>query len=88
MFLAILSICTDEELDSSGEESDSEEEARLSRIARGVDSEEAEARKAAETRERKERMRSKVLAVGRMARAFKLLRFVIHIPYSPLLCGC
>jgi serine/threonine-protein phosphatase 2B catalytic subunit len=67
MFLAILAICSEEELIES-DESDSDKERELSNLATR---EEAE--------ERKEKIRNKVLAVGRMARAFKILRFVPYL---------
>jgi hypothetical protein len=63
MFLAILSICTEEELVSDeGEDLDKEE--KLANLALTDD----------QIMEKKEKMRNKVLASGRMARAFKLLR--------------
>jgi serine/threonine-protein phosphatase 2B catalytic subunit len=64
MFLAILSISTEEELLDSEEESDIDEEEKLANLALTDD----------QILEQKEKIRSKVLAVGRMARAFKMLR--------------
>ena len=71
MFLAILSICTDEELHDSEEESDLDEEEKLANLALTDD----------EILEKKEKIRNKVLAVGRMARAFKMLRcdLLLHL---------
>ena len=68
MFLAILSICTEEEL-ADYDSADSDEEERLANLALTDQ----------EIDERRERIRNKVLAVGRMARAFKMLRFVLMI---------
>jgi len=64
MFLAILSISTEEELHDSEDESDLDEEEKLANLALTDD----------EILEKKEKIRNKVLAVGRMARAFKMLR--------------
>lgn len=71
MLLAILSICSEEELeDSSSEESTD------------VDSDGAETRTItdlgltpAEIAQRRQQIKNKILAVGRMQRVFTLLRF-------------
>ncbi len=76
MFLAILAICSDEELHDSDSE-DSEAEGRLTDLAMR---EEAE--------ERREKIRNKVLAVGRMARAFKILRCADTVSLATLNSDC
>ena len=62
MLLAILSICSQEELDSEGEEEAPEEEAvRTEALAA-----------------RRQAIKSKIMAVGRMQKVFQILRFVYH----------
>ena len=64
MLLAILSICSQEELDS---ESDGDEE----------EVQEEDAAKAAEAiAARRQAIKSKIMAVGRMQKVFQILRFV------------
>jgi serine/threonine-protein phosphatase 2B catalytic subunit len=62
MLLAILSICSQEELDtdSDGDEDDNAEN--------------KEEKAAEEIRQRREQIRKKILAVGKMQRVFSLLR--------------
>jgi serine/threonine-protein phosphatase 2B catalytic subunit len=61
MLLAILSICTAEELEeSSSEEGDEIETPRGEEEAR-----------------RRQEMRAKIMAVGRMRKVFQLLRYVV-----------
>jgi serine/threonine-protein phosphatase 2B catalytic subunit len=77
MLLAILSICSEDELSTLGEESSSEGSTE-------VDSDDAETRKiaesvpstAADVAQRRQQIRNKILAVGRMQRIFTLLRSV------------
>ena len=57
MLLAVLSVCTAEELEESSEEE-----------------EEEETTKAVENARRRQEMRNKILAVGRMRKVFQLLR--------------
>jgi len=59
MLLAVLSVCTEEELEESSDEEDSLADLALSE---------------SEIAERRQAIKNKVLAVGRMARVFKLLR--------------
>ena len=72
MLLAILSICSQEELNESDEESD-----------------EAEAHASTEDlAARRQLIKNKILAVGRMQKVFKLLRFVSILFFFFLFCGC
>lgn len=64
MLLAILSICSEEELIES--DSDDEEETRAL----------ADAATGAEYQQRKQQIKNKIMAVGRMQRVFQLLRSV------------
>lgn len=66
MLLAILSTCSQEELDS---ESDGEGEV-------------AEVQSAEAIAARRQRIKSKILAVGRMQKVFQILRFVLFFPAS------
>lgn len=65
MLLAILSICSEEELEDESE-SDSDSEARIIREA-GITQ--------AEYAQRRQQIKNKIMAVGRMQRVFQLLRF-------------
>ena len=59
MLLAVLSVCSEEELDT-----ESDEEAK-------------EAQAAEEIQKRREQIKNKIRAVGRMQRVFTLLRYVV-----------
>lgn len=67
MLVAVLNTCTKEELEEE------DEEVETSIVSRGVGSE--------EHNERRKVIKNKILAVGRMARVFALLRYVhfIHV---------
>ena len=62
MLLAILSICSQEELDTDSDDDDKAEN--------------KEEKAAEEIRQRREQIRKKILAVGKMQRVFSLLRWV------------
>lgn len=84
MLLAILSICSEEELESDEEErkiSDEDEDEFEEDGTRAI----ADlARSPRHISERREEIKAKVLAVGRMRRVFQILRFVLHaVPLSP-----
>ena len=66
MLLAILSICSQEELDS---ESDGEEEVQ----------EQEEALRTEAIAARRQAIKNKIMAVGRMQKVFQILRFVSFI---------
>ena len=67
MLVAVLNTCTKEEL----EEFDDDESTLVSHTARPE-----------ESAERRKVIKNKILAVGRMARVFALLRCVVCYPYS------
>ena len=66
MLLAILSICSQEELDS---ESDGEDEEEVQ--------EEEEALRTEAVAARRQAIKNKIMAVGRMQKVFQILRFVV-----------
>jgi serine/threonine-protein phosphatase 2B catalytic subunit len=65
MLLAILSICSEEELEETDSESDEETRA----LADAAMSPE-------EHQQRRQQIKNKIMAVGRMQKLFQLLRFV------------
>ena len=69
MLLAILSICSEEELDVSDDDEE-ESEARTRHLAEAAMTER-------EYEMRKQQIKNKILAVGRMQRVFQLLRYVL-----------
>jgi hypothetical protein len=69
MLLAILSICSEEELDISDDDEE-ESEARTRHLAEAAMTEK-------EYEMRKQQIKNKILAVGRMQRVFQLLRYVL-----------
>lgn len=70
MLIAILSICSKEEL-----EEDEEEDAVIAAPA----PRKGEVAKGSEKEERRKAIRNKILAVGRMSRVFSLLRCVDNV---------
>lgn len=68
MLLAILSICSEEELVES--DTDTEDDAETKTLADAVAGN-------AEYTARKQQIKNKIMAVGRMQRVFQLLRYVI-----------
>ena len=66
MLVAVLNCCSKEELDET-----SDDEASISPSSTGTE----------ESLERRKVIKNKILAVGRMARVFALLRFVIVFLY-------
>lgn len=67
MLLAVLSVCSEEELG----ETDSEGEGDLQALA--------DAAQLGDYQQRREEIKNKVLAVGRMQRVFQILRFVLRL---------
>jgi serine/threonine-protein phosphatase 2B catalytic subunit len=65
MLLAILSICSEEELTEDGESTSDEDETRTLAEA---------AMSPTDYQARKQQIKSKIMAVGRMQRVFQLLR--------------
>lgn len=79
MLLAILAVCSDQELESASSEEDDAERSR----ALDSDSDSDDTRTVAdlaltpnEISARRQEIKNKILAVGRMQRIFQLLRFV------------
>lgn len=68
MLLAVLSVCSEEELEDSG----SEEEVPGAGIATDL------ALSPSELAARRQQIKNKILAVGRMQRVFQLLRYVTY----------
>lgn len=66
MLVAVLNTCTKEELEESSDEETTSEVSTADKMAE-------------ESSERKKVIRNKILAVGRMARVFSLLRYVLII---------
>lgn len=75
MLVAVLNTCTKEEL----EESSDEETDLTSEVS-------SEPKTPDDSAERKKVIRNKILAVGRMARVFSLLRYVAYPTFS-IVCG-
>ena len=81
MLLAILSVCSDQELESVSSE---EEDAERARALEDDDSDSGdEARTVlsaggSDISQRKQEIKNKILAVGRMQRIFQLLRYVLE----------
>lgn len=67
MLLAILSICSDDELDETEEDAST----------RGM---EEPPQSPTDIQHRRQQIKNKIMAVGKMQRVFQLLRFVFHIP--------
>ncbi len=86
MLLAILSVCSDQELGSVSSE---EEDAERARALNDSDSEEGDETRTVtdlspnEISERRQEIKNKILAVGRMQRIFQLLRYVPPRPLLP-----
>ncbi|CCM01263.1 uncharacterized protein FIBRA_03312 [Fibroporia radiculosa] len=76
MLLAILSVCSDTELEESSYASSDEDEERARALAE-LDDEEEEMRMTEHVHpsERRQEIKNKILAVGRMQRVFQLLRY-------------
>ena len=78
MLLAILSVCSDRELeDVCSHTSSEEDEERARAIAEAEEDEEEHVHPS----ERRQEIKNKILAVGRMQRVFQLLRYVV-LPLS------
>lgn len=77
MLLAILSVCSDRELEESSYASSDEDEERARALAE-LNDEEEEMHMAEHVHpsERRQEIKNKILAVGRMQRVFQLLRYV------------
>ena len=67
MLLAILSICSEEELTEDGDSSSDDDTRTLAEAAMSP----------TEYQARKQQIKNKIMAVGRMQRVFQLLRFVL-----------
>jgi serine/threonine-protein phosphatase 2B catalytic subunit len=70
MLLAVLSVCSREELED--ESSSSDEEAERAIVSEATSAEDSTARR--------QQIKNKILAVGRMQRMFQLLRYVSAPP--------
>ena len=85
MLLAILSVCSDQELESvSSEEEDTERQRALndSDEEEGDDTRTVADVSPTEIASRRQEIKNKILAVGRMQRIFQLLRYVLeHFSY-------
>ena len=81
MLLAILSVCSDQELESVSSE---EEDAERQRALNDSDEEEGDDTRTVadvsptEIASRRQEIKNKILAVGRMQRIFQLLRYVLE----------
>lgn len=73
MLLAILSVCSDRELDEGSSHTSSDEDEERARAVAEADDDDEER---GHPSERRQEIKNKILAVGKMQRVFQLLRYV------------
>lgn len=76
MLLAVLSVCSQEELESTGSTSDEEERIRMLDDEDDTRTIGGSALSQNEVAERRQEIKNKILAVGKMQRIFQILRWV------------